>query len=296
MKKMLLIPMLIITAFAVVGCEDDNEVLDPAPQPPQGVFSVTGDGEVTIWWAGPYDRDIAEYWIYRAQAPMNNPPTEYEYLFAYAADDNPNLDLLYYSAVDDQVVNGSTYWYAVASVDHAGQVSDLSAEDIFDTPRPEGVVTLFDLGENEFGSGYDFSGRTQISPYSPACDVFVDADSAGDVFYINSVSWLDPSRNVLIQDMGYTGSWDEIGWAPQAGWSNLGYAELVVGHTYVVRTEDNHFAKLRLENINAAGRYAQFLWAYQTDQGNPELIAPNGDGPVADNTTSAAKQVSSRSK
>jgi len=46
--------------------------------------------------------------------------------------------------------------------------------------------------------------------------------------------------------------------------------EVIFGHSYIIWTRDNHFAKLRVNGfIRAYG--IVFDWAYQVDPGNPEL-------------------------
>ena len=62
-------------------------------------------------------------------------------------------------------------------------------------------------------------------------------------------------------------------WSPEYGWSDLGYVELILGHTYVIWTADDHFAKMRMESMNASGSVT-FQWAYQTAQGILELAPP----------------------
>ncbi|MEO0156993.1 MAG: hypothetical protein ABIL07_07755, partial [candidate division WOR-3 bacterium] len=69
---------------------------------------------------------------------------------------------------------------------------------------------------------------------------------------------------------GYTASFDEIGYAPDDGWSPTGIVEAIVGHTYVIWTWDNHFAKIRVASLKPG--YVIFDWAYQVDPGNPELV------------------------
>ena len=41
--------------------------------------------------------------------------------------------------VDDDVRNGSTYFYAVSAYDYDGNESELSPEQVYDTPRPSGI-------------------------------------------------------------------------------------------------------------------------------------------------------------
>jgi hypothetical protein len=107
---------------------------------------------------------------------------------------------------------------------------------------------------------------------SPAADIQVDRVSGID--YINAAN---VSTNIM--DMGYTTSFDEISVSPSTvisdGWSTVGYYEATVGHTYIVWTSDNHFAKLRVSAISGSGAIT-FHWGYQTDTGNPELVAPQG--------------------
>ena len=99
MKKHLLTTFtLVIAALFLIGCDDDNNVIvDEVPPAPQGVYSVTGDGEVFIYWNSPYDHDIDGFAIYRS----NQPTTGYVEIDFVAADNNPNLDLLIYEYIDD---------------------------------------------------------------------------------------------------------------------------------------------------------------------------------------------------
>ncbi len=251
--------------LGLVGCDDDNDRIivqepDIIPEPPQGVFSITGDSEVFIYWNGPYIADIAEYVVYRSLDPVDN----YAPIATITAQDNPNLDLIVYEYIDATAANGTTYYYAVTSVDDAGQESVLSAENVFDTPRPEGIATVSDSVQNLSTSGIDLSASGAVIPGNS-----VNADVVFDIFdgvwYIN-VADVDTD----IQDLGFTADdFTTIGWAPQDGWSLLGFSEMIVGHTYVIWTRDDHFAKIRVESLGAST--AQIRWAYQTDQGNPEL-------------------------
>jgi hypothetical protein len=72
-----------------------------------------------------------------------------------------------------------------------------------------------------------------------------------------------------IQDMGYTADLDEIGYATDQGYSELGWCEVILHHTYLIWTDDNHFAKVRVTSIAADQIF--FDWAYQVDPGNMEL-------------------------
>ncbi len=255
MKRLLALPLLAGFLVFAAGCDDDDgatigPVIDP-PEPPQGVFSVTGDQEVTIVWNGPYVRDIASFTVFRSFFADSG----YVAIGSVVAQNNPNLDLIQYEYTDATVANGTTYYYAVASVDGAGREGPLSAEFVVDTPRPEDVVTLFDIVVQPSLAGFDFSAEARLDT-AAGVDIFIDRFDG--IFYINA------GLNVDLQDMGFTGSFDEIGFAPDQGWSLLGFSELILGHTYVIWTADDQYAKVRVLGINDAQGSVQLEWAYQT--------------------------------
>ncbi|MBD3257604.1 hypothetical protein GF377_04160, partial [candidate division GN15 bacterium] len=195
LRSLPLILLLSLLATAMIGCDDDDEVWDPIPATPQGVYSITGDEVVWVYWNGIYERDVREYIVYRSLQPTTN----YVETGRVAAVDNPDLDLLIYEFADVNVSNGQTYYYAVSAVDAAGQVSALSAEDVFDTPRPEGTVTLFPHQLDASLAGFNFASNQIVNYTSVAADVFVD--SVGGTFYLNADSTAPVAD---IQDMGYT--------------------------------------------------------------------------------------------
>lgn len=264
MKFRLFVLFLMLAAFFAVGCEDNDRILvvDAFPAAPQGLYSVTGDGAVYLYWNAPYEDDIEGFVVWRSFEAS----TGYTELATITAEPNPNLDLVIYEYVDQSAVNGVTYYYAVSAFDEAGQLSDLSAEDIMDTPRPEGTVDLFDTLSLSTASAFSFSAMSRVSYNSGVADVFVDYFDG--IFYIN-VS----NDQIDIQDVGYTETFDDVSWAPVNGWSENGWLELIDGHTYIIWTSDLHFAKMRVTSINANS--ISFQWAYQTDVDNPELVAPN---------------------
>jgi len=264
--KRIAVGIVVILFFGIIGCEDDNpqyyEVYEPPPVP-QGVYSVTGNDTIFIYWLPVQDPDFDHYRIY--WSPDDD---LYEYMASTETE----------SYIDTDVDTGVTYYYAVTSIDNRGEESDLSYETVFDTPRPEGQVLLSNARISPDEAGYDFSAYSVVSFDNPEVDVYLDfdtvfksPDSIEAVFFINVGDY-----NTDIQDMGYTYSFDEIGWAPEFGWSEIGWCEINQGHTYLIWTADNHFAKLRVDAISG-GSAVQFRWAYQTDLGNPELARPQHD-------------------
>jgi len=266
-KKSLFLITVMTASLAFSGCSDDNTIFvepDNPPTTPQGVFSITGDGVVLVVFNGIFERDVKEYIITRLLDPIN----DFAEVGRVIADDNPNLDLIIYQFADTTVQNGITYYYAVAAEDFAGQVSELSAEDVIDTPRPEGEVILV---SNETNNG-------NLAGFSLATELVVDDEDISADIYIdrfNSELFINAGNlNSFfgdIQDMGYTETFDEIGFAPDTGWSAVGFFELILGHTYVIRTAEGNYAKLRLKLMNLASGLVQFDFAYQTVINNREL-------------------------
>ena len=239
-------------ALLAVGCHDSNKVtnVDPLPARVDGVYSVTGDGEVTIYWRPNQDNDIDHYKIYR-----NSAPTGTISLIGTSTST---------SFVDTHVTNGVTYYYAVSAVDLAGQESaELSFENVFDTPRPEGFgATITNTFSADSISGWDFSAQARRASADPLTDIYYLSQSGSFLVYVP-----DPA-NTKIQDAGFEALRD-VDFAPPSGWSADGIVEAIVGHSYIVLTRDNHYAKFEVKTLTSSSMVLD--WAYQIDPNNPEL-------------------------
>lgn len=263
MRLALLLPVAAL-AFLVAGCDDDSvsprDVTPPAA--PRGLYSVTGDQQVTMRWLANTEGDVAGYRIY--QAPLENGPDGPYYRVGTTTST---------SFVLGGLVNGVTKYLAVSAVDDVGNESELSYDTIFDTPRPAGFgATLTNFLDGVAGAGWDFSAGTTRASNDAATDVFFGYN--GSVYQMFA-----RDLQTDVQDMGYAGSLDAIDYAPSAGWSPTGTVELIPGHCYVVWTRDNHYAKFRVTSLSAVA--VVFDWAYQTDAGNGELMIARagGEGP-----------------
>jgi len=239
-------------------CYDDCYCDDYYPPPePYNVYSVTGDECVRIYWNPVYSCDLAGYRIWRGYAE-----TGYYYLVA----ETPSA---YYA--DWDVYNGETYYYAISSYDIWGNESNLSYDLVFDTPRPEGYGERVYCAEDyPDDAGYDFS-EYWIVPYDyPSADVFFGWDDIAGVYYMQAAN---ASTDIMI--IGPTYDLNDVDWAPEDGWLSGASVDIFAGYSYLVWTSDNHFAHVRITGFY--GTYIIFDWAYQTDYGNPELIAPERD-------------------
>jgi hypothetical protein len=260
-----------ILLLTIAACDHRQDPYYPidtqAPPVPTGVTSTTMDQQILVSWTAvsmdPQDNDLAGYRVYRG---LDN--HIFDHVGTVGRDSSEFLD----TGLD----NGTTYYYAVSSFDHNGNESALSSETVFDTPRPEGFdVRIYSYRDSSFAdlSGFDFSLQDRLPWNSSNCDMFAEYDNAPSVqaFFL----WLGPN-GAHIQDMGYTSSFDEITYAPESGWSVFNYVEAIVGHTYVIKTVNNHYAKVRITSLFDNPTFGMvFDWGYQVAQGNRELkVAP----------------------
>jgi len=270
--KALVLALVFGLLFSVLaGCDGEcifwEDDCDP-PAPPRGLYSVTGDNRVDLFWLENTEPDLAGYNVYysmRERGPYRK---------------IASTTLNHY--VDRDVENSETYFYAVTAYDECGNESELSARLVFDTPRPEGRgwVLRNANGPAWNRSGFDFSKYDSYSQgvqafNSPSTDIFFVADQEGYAMYAGYAD--EPVGITLIQDAGYV-ALDDVDYSPEAGWSEAGWVELIEGHSYLVWTRDDHFAKFFVVRVSFDS--VTIDWAYQEDRGNPELAPRQKTGTI----------------
>jgi len=234
--------------LALVGCENFSEVDTTPPAAPRGIRTVSLDNAVEISWLENTEPDIDGYKIWVSDS------YDGEYQLIGTTNNTKFLDA--------DANNGATYFYALSAFDFDGNESELSADVIYDTPRPEGYnVQIYNFRTTPSIAGYDFSTNS-IGLYD---------DEFTDFFfeYFEGRHYLNVWNDTDIQDMGYSSNLDEISVSPTQGWSPAKSVEAIVGHTYVIWTWDDHYAKVRVTEVNLSR--VTFDWAYQTAKSNPEL-------------------------
>jgi len=246
-------PTLKIAAMAVLllsGChkEFDHPEYGP-PSPPTGLRTQTGDNYIQLFWNPNPESDVAGYNVYVGPSYQG----KYQWIGSTSAT----------TYIDRGAVNGTTYYYAVTAYDYAGNESDLSKDVAYDIPRPEGYgVTLTDYLTSPLTAGYAFSSYSIVAYNDKTADMWYE--------YSNGVNYMDVnSTDSDIQDMGPTQSILDINQAPSSGWSPTHDVQLTVGHTYVVWTWDDHYAKFRVSALSPTR--VVFDWAYQLVKSNPLL-------------------------
>jgi len=253
-----------LTLPFVAGCEDEGPVAvaeDTPPFPPDGVFSVTGDRVVTIYWNENQEPDLNGYGVYRGTSD----PGPYFFVARVPANQTSYDDL--------DVNNGETWFYAVTAFDRAGHESELSRETVFDTPRPEGFgLVLVELGQDPTRAGYDFSSESNLWQSANLSTTDIYFESQANVQYV-----VCKDAGVDIQDYGLI-DLVAVDWAPEIGWAPSKRAEAITGHSYIVRILNNqgdyNMAKFFVKDVTATTLTLD--WAYQEVENNPELLRFTG--------------------
>lgn len=252
MKKLKIFLTVIIIIFSISACQinDPNNyyVDNTAPIPPKNIVVFNGDNRVDLSWPSNRENDLSGYNVYYS----------YSYDGKYTLIGSTGEPYF----IDYDAANGETYYYAVTAYDYNGNESELSYDVIYSTPRPEGFnQSIFDYINYPDNSGYTFTTYSVV-PFD---------DVSTDFFFenYNGTYYLDVYDDTDIQDMGLTNDIYDIAYAPLDGWSSTKDAVAQVGHTYVIWTWDNHFAKIRIKNIT--GDRVVFDWAFQLVEGEPQL-------------------------
>jgi len=249
------IPGFLILSVIFCGCH--KLYIDEPPAAPTGLFSITGDNEVTLCWNPNTEPDLEGYAVY-----LNDQPEGRFELEGITKN-------TWYSI---SIPNGETWYFAVSAHDFAHNESELTYENIFDTPRPEGhgfVVYAFmndSANTNIERCGIDFSdfreGMIQHID-NMSNDVYID-NYEGTV-YLNT--WSDDTD---IYMFGHTEALSDIDWvAEDIEWNPDGYVPLYEDYSYIIWTYDNHFVAIRVLEVYQT--HVVYDWAYQLVPGNPEL-------------------------
>lgn len=246
-----------ISIIMVTGCDNDEEHYYDytPPAKPTNVIAINGDQRIDLTWKHNRESDLSGYNVYFSY-------DDYEFELIGSTEDN------YY--IDYDAKNGEVYYYAVTAYDFDGNESDLSEYTVVGIARPEGFnQAVFDYLKFPGSSAYNFENYAVVAYDSDYADFFFE--NYDGTFYINV--WDDTD----IQDMGSTGDIYDVQYAPTEGWiplvpgENVKYVEVKAGHTYVIWTWNNHFAKVRVKQITSERMV--FDWAYQLIEGETLLKA-----------------------
>ncbi len=256
----------VIFVVTQIGCyidaDDDRDLVDVDDDPPaipRGVRTITGDEYVIIEWYPNGENDLKGYKVWRGEDDIN-----FDLIAEIISSGTEENDREQYK--DTDVRNGSTYFYAVTAFDVNGNESELSPEEAWDTPRPEGRnITLDDYQLAPERSGFDFSNafRGAIAWNDRETDVYFGLELATNITYLYS----DNSKTGM-QDLGYHENFDAIDVVPEFGYVKR-FVEIIEGHIYAIYTPDGNYAKIHVRILTDES--VEFDWAYQTEVGNIQL-------------------------
>ena len=259
MKKTNIIPIFLLLLLGITSCDKQNmnDYYDNVPpNAPTGVQVLNGDNRVDISWDNNRERDVAGYNVYYSNA--------YDGKYKLLGTTQSNF------YIDDGASNGVLNYYAVTAYDYNNNESELSPDVAYATPRPEGFnQSIFDYNQFPNNSGYSFTTYSAVA--------YNDSINSADFFFdvYNGTPYLDVYNDTDIKDMGATTDIYDIAFAPESGWSSTKDAVAIEGHTYVIWTFDNHFAKVRVKTITRDR--IVFDWAFQLVTGNPQLKVVAGE-------------------
>lgn len=261
MKKLSIFAFLIFATLILSSCDVNDSYYNDytPPSPPSDIQVLNGDNRVDIYWNRNRESDVAGYNVY------------YNYSYEGKYTLIGSTSGTYFA--DIEAVNGNKYYYAVAAYDYNGNESELSYDVIYSTPRPEGFnQPIYDAQRFPDYAGYSFQNYSVVPFNDIAADFFFDIYEG--VPYLNL--WEVPAPT-YIQDMGLTNDIYDIPYAPESGWVFKDYIRADVGHTYVIRTIENKYAKIRIKQINGDG--IVFDWAFQIVPGETQLkpVARSGE-------------------
>lgn len=255
MKRILLSVAVITSLFLLQACNvndpnhHNNNYDNTPPLPPTGIQVINGDNQVNLSWIQNRENDLAGYNIYFS--------TTYDGKYTLIGTSTNNY------FIDNGAQNGVLNYYAVTAFDASGNESALSKDVAYATPRPEGFnQAISDYRQFPNTAGYSFSTYSVVAFDSTLTDFFFEN--------YNGKLYLDVYTDTDILDAGPTNDIYDIAFAPASGWSPTNDTTVVIGHTYVILTWDNHYAKVRIKNIINNERII-FDWAYQLVPGNTQL-------------------------
>ncbi|MBI3112248.1 MAG: hypothetical protein HYZ01_11815 [Ignavibacteriales bacterium] len=241
--------LIILTASVLAaGCQEAFLVDTTPPVPPRNIWATALDNAIELTWDANPEPDVAGYSVWVSD--------RYDGEYTLIASTSRLI------FTDTNLQNGVRMYYAITAYDFEGNESDLSRDVVYATPRPEGYgIRLNDYRTSPNTGGYDFSTYSVGKFNDDFTDVFFE--------YFEGRLYFNVWDDTDIQDMGYTSSLYDIYEAPEDGWAPSRSVQVIPGHTYVIWTWDDHYAKIRVREVDSYT--VRFDWAYQVAPGNPDL-------------------------
>jgi len=290
MKKLGLL-FICTTLIIALGCKEEEEVVAPEKlSPPLGLYSITGDGKVSLgWYTSNYEENFKGYLIYQYEGEYSEEasgasvPDGFELIDTVEITGTPSVTE---NVIVDGLDNGDTYSFlVVAAMDDWGTIS-YTSNIIHDTPRHE--VKSFVLSKTPGTPSTDSCAikfSNIIAPYIIKT-IKTDSDAsikweAFDAGAGTRSGFCGCSEGNQIQCLGFMSEWDLADEAPstqEEDYPHWNFSATALEHyVYAIRVQvgtEIHYGKIYVENITgdpADASDVATLWvAYQPDPNNPE--------------------------
>ena len=137
---------------------------DPPPAPPTGLAATAGDGQVSLDWEDNTEPDVVGYNVYRSETSAS-----------YGA---PLAFVTESAYVDNDVENGTTYYYVVTAVDSATPVPNESdnSNEASATPSSQQTVYVESIDMSLEPAGKNTKGIATILISEPQAGATVFGD------------------------------------------------------------------------------------------------------------------------
>ncbi|MEE9190766.1 MAG: GDSL-type esterase/lipase family protein [Candidatus Neomarinimicrobiota bacterium] len=169
--------------------------LDTAPDTPTNFVVVSGDGHVNLSWDPSSEPDLATYILFRAEFD--------ETMINYST----NVHMSNTTYIDNNLINGNSYYYSIAAMDKGGNMSERSAVKLGepkDNTKPEAPTNLGVL--TEFGQvvlHWDHNSEPDLKEYDiyRSINTFNSKDEAGTIGVVlkTETSFIDTDLDVYTE-------------------------------------------------------------------------------------------------
>jgi hypothetical protein len=276
-----------LVILGTAGCDETTSILNPEDlNPPLGLESVTGDGEVALaWYTSNFESGLDGYKVYVYVGEVTNLSSRSSIPSGFAlADSTPvsGTSSGTQSIVIDGLANGQTYSFLVVAAKDDWTDLSHTSNIVTDTPRPEIInVTLKDenLGQGDC--------CLKFSSTAPYVEVVGKTDPGAAIMFESFNAGLGKRSGLVgvqgraqVQDLGYMSNWDMADVAPTTGYPSADFSVTAIPlHVYAVKTTGVNYAKIFVSGITgdpADNSDVATIWvAYQTDTGNPDYSRPD---------------------
>jgi len=287
-----------VLGLGLAGCNEDS-VLDTVSEdelaPPLGLQSVTGNGQVTLfWYSSNFEDGFEGYIVFQREGgtPTNQSSTLPAGFTEVARLNITGSSNTVRNTVVQDLDNGTQYTFAVCAFRSEGDEISLASNIVADTPRPDITSIILtsastaDVVGNDQTAGFDFDLLQVVSvPTDLAASNYNSANGADMVHEAfdpsqansNIRSWMagmNGDSDSGVQDLGFMADLDGSDVAPIDGYAGNGNSVLLsAGHVYAVKTGSGHYGKFIVTSITTGINPAvTFNAAFQTRPGDPNYF------------------------